>query len=49
MYTQSEAIEAIRAVINGEWDNPLLPKLTTSLTASRLDDIRSIIDNTSTN
>lgn len=45
MYTPEQAIEAIKARINGEWDNPQLVKLG-ALMPDTLADIQHIIENT---
>lgn len=45
MFTESEAIQAIKARINGEWDDPQLTKLG-ALMPDTLEDIKLIIDNT---
>jgi len=45
MFTHSEAIEAIKARINGEWDNPQLLRIG-YLQVDTLEDIKYIIDNT---
>lgn len=45
MYTPLQAIEAIKARIDGVWDNPQLVKLG-DLHTDRIDDISTIIDNT---
>lgn len=45
MYTPKQAIEAINARINGEWDNEQLIKLGT-LNTDTLKDIKYILQNT---
>lgn len=44
MFTNKEAIEAIKARISGEWDNEQLLKIG-ALHESAIDDIINIIDN----
>lgn len=45
MFTDSQAIEAIKARINGEWDNQQLMKLG-ALMPDTLEDIKTILENT---